>query len=101
MDAQEAGEIPWDEPWTYQALFEVDPQTGAWRPALAIDAAGRGLVWRLFEKGVCRSFQPTSLIQMHSGIPVVSSFAMVELTDGTFITGEAKVRSYLFEPIPA
>lgn len=101
LRAQEAGHIAWDEPWMYQALFEVDRETGAWRPTLAIDAPGRGLVRRLFERGVCRSFQPTSLIQFDWGLPVIESFAMVELTDGTFVTGKSKIRSYHFEAIPA
>lgn len=101
MDAQEAGEIAWDEPWMYQALFEADPETGGMRPALAIDAGGRGLVRLLFERGVCRSFQPTSLVQPGFGRRLVESFAMVELTDGTYITGRSKIRSYNFEPIPA
>jgi hypothetical protein len=101
MAAQEAGEIAWDEPWMYQALFSVDPATGKMTPALAIDAGGRGLVRVLFERGVCRSFQPTSLVQMHWGRQVVGSYAMVELTDGTFVTGQSRIRSYNFEPIPA
>lgn len=101
MAAQEAGEIAWDEPWMYQALFNVDPATGKWTPALAIDAGGRSLVRILFERGVCRSFQPTSLVQMHWGRQVVGSYAMVELTDGTFVTGKSRIRSYNFEPIPA
>jgi hypothetical protein len=101
MEAQEAGEIAWDEPWMYQALFDVDPDTGAWMAALAIDAPGRGLVRRLHERGVCRSFMPTSLVQMQWGRPVVASYAMVELTDGTFVTGQSRIRSYNFEPIPA
>jgi hypothetical protein len=101
LDAQEAGRIGWDEPWMYQALFEADPETGKLGPALAIDAAGRGLVRQLFERGVCRSFQPTSLIQFGWGQPAIESFAMVELTDGTFVTGRSKIRSYNFEAIPA
>ena len=101
LRAQEAGEIAWDEPWMYQALFEADPETGKLRPALAIDAAGRGLVRQLFERGVCRSFQPTSLIQFGWGRSIIESFAMVELTDGTFVTGRSKLRSYNFEAIPA
>jgi hypothetical protein len=101
LKAQEAGQIAWDEPWMYQALFEADPATGKLRPALAIDAAGRGLVRTLCERGVCRSFQPTSLIQFGWGRPVIESFAMVELTDGTFVTGRSKIRSYNFEAIPA
>jgi hypothetical protein len=99
--AQEAGDIAWDEPWMYQSLFNVDPTTGKWTPALAIDAGGRSLVRTLFERGVCRSFQPTSLVQMHWGRQVVGSHAMVELTDGTFVTGQSRIRSYNFEPIPA
>jgi hypothetical protein len=59
---QEAGEIDADEPWMYGAIFDVDPETGGLRSALAIDAAGRGLVRGLYEKGVSRSFQPTSLM---------------------------------------
>lgn len=101
MAAQDAGEIAWDEPWMYQALFSVDPATGKWTPALAIDAGGRSLVRVLFERGVCRSFQPTSLVQMHWGRQIVGSYAMVELTDGTFVTGRSRIRSYNFEPIPA
>jgi hypothetical protein len=100
-NAQEAGEIAWDEPWMYQSLFDVDPATGKWTPTLAIDAGGRSLVRVLYERGVCRSFQPTSLVQPGWGKPVVESFAMVELTDGTFITGRSRIRSYNFEPIPA
>lgn len=101
MAAQAAGQIAWDEPWMYQALFNVDPVTGKWSPALAIDAGGRSLVRVLHERGVCRSFQPTSLVQFHWGRQVVGSFAMVELADGTFMTGESRIRSYNFEPIPA
>lgn len=101
LAAQEAGQIPWDEPWMYQSLLDVDPKTGEVKPALAMDAAGRSLVHQLHARGVCRSFQPTSLIQFGWARTVIESFAMVELTDGTYVTGQSKIRSYNFQAIPA
>jgi hypothetical protein len=101
LKAQEAGQIGWDEPWMYQSLLALDPATGEVVPALAIDAACRSLVHQLHARGACRSFQPTALVQLGWGRTVIESFAMVELADGTYVTGQSKVRSYHFQAIPA
>jgi hypothetical protein len=101
MEAQEAGQIAWDEPWMYGALFETDPVSGRFQPALAIDAPGRGLVMSLCVKGVTKFPIPTSLIRF-APTPegTFESHAMIELIDGTFITGTSKIRPYQWEPIP-
>jgi hypothetical protein len=101
LDAQEAGDIAWDEPWMYGSLFDTDPVSGKLVPALAIDAPGRGLVLSLCAKGVTKYPIPTSLIRFHpTAEGNFESHAMIELADGTFVTGSSKIRSYQWAPIP-
>lgn len=101
MEAQESGQISWDEPWMYGAMFEVDEVTGTLRPSLAIDAPGRALVRSLFGKGVTSMWIPVTLSRFSpTAEGTFESHAMLELADRTFITGTAKVRAYQWEPIP-
>lgn len=102
IDAQQAGTMPYGEPWCYFSVFQVDEATGKIYAPLALDGAGRALVQQFCLKGVTKSFAPTSLTRHPRGkaMPTVyTSYAMVELSDGTFITAEGNVRAFRFPPI--
>jgi hypothetical protein len=102
LAAQEAGTMPRDEPWCYFGVFQMDEATGKVYAPLALDSAGRGLIQQLCMNGETKSFAPTSLTRHPRGktMPTVyTSYAMVELADGTFVTAEGNVRAFRFPPI--
>ncbi len=84
----------------YQSLLEARPRDRRGLPALAIDAAY--VAWSALQRAR-RVRDPSSrpLIQFGWGRPVSESFAMVELTDGTYVTGKSKIRSVPLQAIPA
>ncbi len=98
MAAQAAGQVPLDEPWCYFSVLEVDPATGRLTEPLALDSEGRVLMHQLHAKGVTAMPGPASLVRFDDG-QVATSYATVELADGTFITAEAHVRTFRFPPI--
>lgn len=100
LAAQEAGEIPWGEPWCYFSVYDVDPETGRMTELLAVDGPGRALIHDLYGQGVMKMPAPSSLIRFGRE-PIAESFAMIELADGRFLTGDARVRNFRFAPISA
>lgn len=98
--AQEAGQIPYDEPWCYFSVFEMDPETGRMFEPYALDGPARILMHDLHERGATAMPGPASLIRFGSD-PVATSYAMVAMADGTFLTAEAHVRNFRFPPIGA
>jgi hypothetical protein len=100
LEAQEAGHIPYGEPWCYFSVFAPDPDTGKMTESLALDGPGRRLIQRLCLRGVTRSYGPTSLIRFGNEA-FATSYAMIELADGRFLTADAKVRNFRFPPISA
>lgn len=95
-EAQERGEIPPDEPFTYFSFFE--PQPDGSHLALSLDSPARSRMLKAAKDGLARDFSPETVSapwpkgKEHRGF--TESYCLFELIENQFIIGYARLRDF-------
>jgi hypothetical protein len=98
-EAQENGEVPWDEPFLYFSFIEVKQEGGIDYP-FDLAQPTRLLIIRCFEKGQVTSPCPEEISRLQeAGETHSTAYAVLPLQPDRYIIGKATCRLFRFAPI--
>lgn len=94
-EAQEEGQIPYDEPFCYFSVMSVGSE-GKWTWAYSIDSSARALMADAAREELADTWVPEERHNgwSHDGMPMVEAYATFPLKNGRYVFGHAKPKNF-------